>query len=168
MASRSCESLNSFSFFAILFAALFCGAKGDGTRLGPLLAGPSEALNATGTDDLVAVVKTGPQQCDGADKKAGQPRPPMPLQMADLGNVVQVGAIVCGSSPGGTRTPDQGSMSPLLYPTELPDRFLLKESDLGNQGRAIQSETETTMALNAGHDAEREELVASGLVSGKQ
>ncbi len=114
MASRSCESLSSFSFFAILFAALFGGAKGDCTRLGPRLAGPSEALKATGTDDLVAVVKTGPQQCDGADKKAGQPRPPKPLQMADLGNVVQVGAIVCGSRPGGTRTPDQGIMSPLL------------------------------------------------------
>lgn len=28
--------------------------------------------------------------------------------------------------------------------------------------------TETTMALNAGHEAEREELVAAGLVSGKQ
>ncbi len=28
--------------------------------------------------------------------------------------------------------------------------------------------TETTMGLNAGHEAEREELVAEGLVSGKQ
>ena len=89
---------------------------------------------------------------------------------------------------------------------------MLKYSDLGNQGRAIQSETETnladiikesidagdsphamsvrireqlggfdarkrakkiartetTMALNAGHEAEREELIASGLESGKQ
>ena len=114
MDSRTCESLSSSSFFAILFAALFGGAKGDCTRLGPLLTGPSEALEATGTDDLVAVAKTGPQQCDGADKKAGQPRPPMPLQMSALGNVVQVVAIVSDSSPGGTRTPDQGIMSPLL------------------------------------------------------
>jgi len=37
-----------------------------------------------------------------------------PLAVATLGDAVRPGAAPCESSPGGTRTPDQGIMSPLL------------------------------------------------------
>ena len=53
----------------------------------------------------------------GCDKQAmpfAQKKAPKPLQFADLGDGVRDDATTCTSSPGGTRTPDQGIMSPLL------------------------------------------------------
>ena len=46
-------------------------------------------------------------------------------------------------------------------------RELLGGFDARKRAKKI-ARTETTMALNAGHEAEREELIASGLESGKQ
>jgi len=86
------------------------------SRLGSLLVGSPEALEATGTDDLVAVAKNGAQQLvrkpvlsdaqqySGADKEGGQHRSPKPLQIADLGAGVQGDATLFASSGGGTRT----------------------------------------------------------------
>ena len=113
------------------YGHLFPGQEADAvSRLGSLLAGTPEVLEATGTDDLVAVAKkaaqqlaqqlvrkpvlSDAQQCSGADKEAGQHRSPKPLQIADLGDGVQKDATLFASSGGGTRTPDTRIMIPLL------------------------------------------------------
>ena len=52
------------------------------------------------------------------------------------------------------------------YAMSVRIRELLGGFDARKRAKKI-ARTETTMALNAGHEAEREELIASGLVTGK-
>ncbi len=91
---------------------------------------PPEALRATGTDDLTVEDPEGAQrqaqraeretrrstakECERESAGDAQKKSPKPLQIADLGDCVRDGALCHKSSPGGTRTPDQGIMSPLL------------------------------------------------------
>jgi len=100
------------------------------SQLGSMLSEPPEALWATGTDNLSAAVPKGAQQlaqqlgretvrstakgCERKSEGTGQEETPKPLGIADLGDVLPLGATENESRLGGTRTPDPGIMSPLL------------------------------------------------------
>ena len=98
------------------YGHLFPGQEADAVpRLGPLLAGPPEALEATGTDDLVADANTGAQRqaqragrervlsdaqrCKDAGEEAAQEKSPKPLQIAGLDDGVQEDALTSESAP---------------------------------------------------------------------
>ena len=58
--------------------------------------------------------RTAASGCDGPTDDKAQRESPKLLQIADLSDGVRGDALYNASSPGGTRTPDQGIMSPLL------------------------------------------------------
>ena len=99
-------------------------------QLRDMFSDPVQALRATGTDDIAAqslnksaahAQRTESESgqadatgCDDAGEHPAQKESPKPLAIADLGDDVQIGAMSCDSSGGGTRTPDTRIMIPLL------------------------------------------------------
>ena len=114
------------------YGHLFPGSEFDAVaQMRDMFTGPSEALRATGTDD-VAVQDIENQRsawrsaqgakrcvdnatgCDEGTKPTAQKKTPKPLQLAHLGDDVRSDAKRNENRPGEIRTPDQGIMSPLL------------------------------------------------------
>ena len=114
------------------YGHLFPGQEADAVAKlrGMMITDPPQAMQATGTDDLALFASEGAQRqaqqsaretgqssasrCEEQPQPTAQKESPKPLQIADLGDPMRADASLNASSPGGTRTPDQGIMSPLL------------------------------------------------------
>jgi len=103
------------------YGHLFPGREADAVaRVRDMMARPTEALEATGTDDVAVSNdnqgaanaqhtaresgRNGATGCDGPHKVATQGRPSNPLRVADLGDDVRPGATESESAPSRTRT----------------------------------------------------------------
>ena len=113
------------------YGHLFPGQEADAVdRLFDVMAGPPEALKATGTDDAAIEAPSKAQYmrssqdakrcaddargCDGHSVPSTKAKSPKPLRVADLGDDVRHNTRENQSRPGRTRTADKGIMSPLL------------------------------------------------------
>ncbi len=115
------------------YGHLFPGQEAEAVaQVRELMSPPSETLQATGTDDQIAQTDArrrmrsnwdakqcvpGTLDAKGCDEKTQlntQVTPPKPLKISSLGDMQQRNATGCESGAGGTRTPNQRIMSPLL------------------------------------------------------
>jgi len=110
------------------YGHLFPGSEADAVvKMSDMLAGPPEALRATGTDHTTAEIAQRQAQragrdrgrqramdCAGPDEGPAHEESPKPLRVADLGDGLRQDAPKNKSRAGGTRTPNQQIMSLLL------------------------------------------------------
>jgi hypothetical protein len=174
------------------YGHLFPGQEADAVaRLRSMLtdAGdtlPSEALRATGTDDLAIddpdvaqrmaqrmaqraereTRRAAANGCDGASEGDTQKKSPKPLQIADLGDCVREGASWDASSGGGIRTPDTRIMIPSATPPNAEENGT--SQDCAAHGAAVehsQGPIDPDLAVVTDHWTDLPEAVRAGILA---